>query len=595
MSHCFFLGIASLAFSQLVQEAETESLPPDQQAQFIESKLGLLDERLKEVKKEQGSNQFSANRSSANGDLKQLVSAYGANDSKSISIRNQLDVADRNWKVRSEEIAQGISSVDSRLNEATLIFDDLKENFAGRLEEAAPALRVLQENLMRTETEVDALTNFPEMRYLRPFNLIPIFRLRVTYSLFEQFLQHLKLATVEVLTHPKSQQVANVIKAKEAVALGSSGRFSPSINTDAGFVQVRSEQNNGYESSEIIDRLKTELATSKSVQSELSADTADMQGDLRKAYREIVSLQNNLKETQMLARSLEESKNSLWATENGQVPTARSVSGKINKLEQDLQLAREDLRSSRQTLLVEQERSNAMIRSVTNELERTRSDLDAARTATMSSGSDSIRLASLERELNEARRALQMAQMAPMDSTQESYLTLQNELRKSLGEITRMQIELNEKDELEAQLVKLKSSMEGFGDSPNRNNSSEYVNKLLIDLNAAKREVEKAKSLNRAGRQDLVERVASLEDELKISNLKLKKTQTEFEASQEKIARREFEYATTIQRLEEDAQVAQDSLRDASLGKLPAIPFVDEMERNLADSEARIKTLSRPF
>ena len=78
------------------------------------------------------------------------------------------------------------------------------------------------------------------------------------------------------------------------------------------------------------------------------------------------------------------------------------------------------------------------------------------RTATMSSGSDSIRLASLERELNEARRALQMAQMAPMDSTQESYLTLQNELRKSLGEITRMQIELNEKDELEAQLVKLR-------------------------------------------------------------------------------------------------------------------------------------------
>ena len=591
----FLLGIASLAFSQLVQEAETESLPPDQQAQYIESKLGLLDERLKEVKKEQGSNQFSANRSSANGDLKQLVSAYGANDSKSISIRNQLDVADRNWKVRSEEIAQGISSVDSRLNEATLIFDDLKENFAGRLEEAAPALRVLQENLMRTETEVDALTNLSRNAVSEAIQSYSNIQAESNLLAIRAVPTAPKTSNGGSAYSPKAQQVANVIKAKEAVALGSSGRFSPSINTDAGFVQVRSEQNNGYESSEIIDRLKTELATSKSVQSELSADTADMQGDLRKAYREIVSLQNNLKETQMLARSLEESKNSLWATENGQVPTARSVSGKINKLEQDLQLAREDLRSSRQTLLVEQERSNAMIRSVTNELERTRSDLDAARTATMSSGSDSIRLASLERELNEARRALQMAQMAPMDSTQESYLTLQNELRKSLGEITRMQIELNEKDELEAQLVKLKSSMEGFGDSPNRNNSSEYVNKLLIDLNAAKREVEKAKSLNRAGRQDLVERVASLEDELKISNLKLKKTQTEFEASQEKIARREFEYATTIQRLEEDAQVAQDSLRDASLGKLPAIPFVDEMERNLADSEARIKTLSNRF
>ena len=56
-----------------------------------------------------------------------------------------------------------------------------------------------------------------------------------------------------------------------------------------------------------------------------------------------------------------------------------------------------------------------------------------------------------------------------------------------------------------------------------------------------------------------------------------------------KDCRREFEYATTIQRLEEDAQDRSEFLRDASLGKLPAIPFVDEMERNLADSEARIK------
>ena len=86
-----------------------------------------------------------------------------------------------------------------------------------------------------------------------------------------------------------------------------------------------------------------------------------------------------------------------------------------------------------------------------------------------------------------------------------------------------------------------------------------------------------------------------MENELKVSNIILKKTQAEFDASQEKIARREFEYASTIQRLEEDAQLAQDSLRDASLGKLPAIPFVDEMERNLADSEARIQTLSSRF
>ena len=70
-------------------------------------------------------------------------------------------------------------------------------------------------------------------------------------------------------------------------------------------------------SSEVIDRLKNELATSKSIQSELSADTAGLQGDLRKAYREIVTLQASLKESQMLVDELETTRESLWKTEDG--------------------------------------------------------------------------------------------------------------------------------------------------------------------------------------------------------------------------------------------------------------------------------------
>ncbi len=591
----FFLGIASLAFSQLVQEAEIESLPPDQQVQFIESQLKDLNSRLKVVQNGQGGDSFVLKRQSSIGNLDQLVSVYGKEDSNALSIQEMINQADQTWKSRSSEIKQGVSSVGSRLSEANLILDDLRENFAGRLDEASPALNVLRENLIRTETEVDALSKLSKNA---------ITDASKAFTIIQNESNRLAIKAVPTVPtgsppstsySPKVNQVANVINAKEAVPLGGTSRFSASINTDAGFVQARGDEKGNGESSQIINRLKSELAVSKSVQNELSADTSDLQGDLRKAYREIVSLQANLKETQMLARELEQSKNSLWQNESGARPTAQSVSGKITRLENDLQLAREDLRSSRQTLLLEQERSNSMLRSVTNELERTRKDLDSARTATTTSKADSMRLASLERELNQARRALQMAQMAPMDSTKESYLTLQDELRKALGEITRMQVELNEKDELEAQLVKLRSSMEDFGDSPSRSASPEYVNKLLIDLNAAKSEVEKAKSLNRAGRQDLVERVASLENELKISSIALKKTQAEFDASQEKIARREFEYASTIQRLEEDAQMAQNSLRDASLGKLPAIPFVDEMERNLADSEARIQTLSARF
>ncbi|MEJ6522833.1 MAG: hypothetical protein QNL65_01545, partial [Opitutales bacterium] len=70
----FFLGIASLAFSQLVQETKVESLPPDQQVQFIESKLKDLGKRLNAVQQDQGRDQFGSIRRSATGDLNQLVS-----------------------------------------------------------------------------------------------------------------------------------------------------------------------------------------------------------------------------------------------------------------------------------------------------------------------------------------------------------------------------------------------------------------------------------------------------------------------------------------------------------------------------------------
>ena len=44
--------------------------------------------------------------------------------------------------------------------------------------------------------------------------------------------------------------------------------------------------------------------------------------------------------------------------------------------------------------------------------------------------------------------------------------------------------------------------------------------------------------------------------------------------------------------MEEDATVGSEALSKASLGQLPAIPFVNEMEENLADSEVRMQALA---
>ena len=138
-----------------------------------------------------------------------------------------------------------------------------------------------------------------------------------------------------------------------------SNRFTPSIETNAGSVRLKNEPVVGDDPSDVITRLKTELATSKSVQSELSADTADMQSDLRKAYREIALLRSRLGESEQLSNELQRSRDTLWQAGEGNLPTVQNVSDKISKLEKDLQIAQEDLRNSKKALLVEQERSTA--------------------------------------------------------------------------------------------------------------------------------------------------------------------------------------------------------------------------------------------
>ena len=126
-------------------------------------------------------------------------------------------------------------------------------------------------------------------------------------------------------------------------------------------------------------------------------------------------------------------------------------------------------------------------------------------------------------------------------------------------------------------------------------NSNGLVEKLLIDLNSAKKELVDALAENREVRKNLNSKIASLEDELKSTNLELIKTVRGYDEAKLEMTKREFEFADTIKKLEEEAQVAQNALSQASLGKLPAIPFIEEMERNLVDSEKRIEALSVKF
>ena len=74
LANLFFLGLASLAFSQLVQDTKIESLPPDQQIQFIDSKLKDLGKRIELVVNNQNNAPFALKKRSAIGNLNQLIS-----------------------------------------------------------------------------------------------------------------------------------------------------------------------------------------------------------------------------------------------------------------------------------------------------------------------------------------------------------------------------------------------------------------------------------------------------------------------------------------------------------------------------------------
>ena len=243
-----------------------------------------------------------------------------------------------------------------------------------------------------------------------------------------------------------------------------------------------------------------------------------------------------------MVAALERSKNALNSNSvSGQGVSAKSISDQINRLERELDNARSDLRQSRQSLLMEQERSNSYIRSITTELERTRRELDLARSSAANAGVDSARLMALERELSQTKNALRMAQSAPKEASERDFLDLQDELRKALGEIARMQVEIGEKEDLESQLLQLKSSLEDAAGSSTRSASPAYVNKLLLDLNAAKKEVVKAKEENRLERNSLAQKVQELEDQLKSSNLQLVETKKQFDETQKQMAKREFD------------------------------------------------------
>ena len=586
----FFLGLVTLAFSQLENGESIKDLSADQLVGAISSSFSNADAALDNLKRD-SKDQMKTELSQVEARIKEA----DLNKKEQATLLDHLNDLKNRFQKRSKSMALSLQQTNERIISAKEIFRDLQDNFAGRMEETRPALLALHDNLSGSLVELEAMSTMSS-GLSKDFSYeISALSIQIDEQLATIALAPPVKSTRQTPTTSLGRKISSIIQAREALPLRNSNVENDNINLTSSPQFGKLSTPNIADEDDIISKLRKELNDSKDFQTELSADSSELKSDLRKAYREIVSLQTNLKESKMIVEELENSKRSLYNTSDGGPATAQTVSREINRLERDLEQARDDLRQSRQSLLLEQQRSNAMISSVTTELDRTRRELDYARQMAHNNSANFERLSFLERELAQAKRALESVQTEPVEPGSEDFVNLQDELRKSLGEIARMQIELSEKNKLQDELLRLKSMMEQVEDTPSRSASPVFVNKLLVELNAANDEIERLQNGNIDERDGLSADVISLQDQLRTTQSELDKIRQEFANTKEDIATREFEFASTIKKLEEEAQKAESVLQQAAEGRLPVVPFVTEMEENLASSESRIRLLSDQF
>ena len=93
----FFIGVVSLAFSQLVQDEKSQSLSPEDKIDLISGKIATLKDRLNEVSKDQSGYRFDLTKRSATGNLRQLLSTADRSDEEILFIQRKLLNTNEQW------------------------------------------------------------------------------------------------------------------------------------------------------------------------------------------------------------------------------------------------------------------------------------------------------------------------------------------------------------------------------------------------------------------------------------------------------------------------------------------------------------------
>jgi len=109
----FFIGLVSLAFSQLVQN-ESNSATPEDRIESISNKISELKKRLSDVRIDQSGSQFDLTKRSATGNLRQLSNSADKRPEIE-SLSKKLVKTDKQWRNRRNEIQNATATGQERL------------------------------------------------------------------------------------------------------------------------------------------------------------------------------------------------------------------------------------------------------------------------------------------------------------------------------------------------------------------------------------------------------------------------------------------------------------------------------------------------
>ncbi|HAD21838.1 MAG TPA: hypothetical protein DCF87_06965, partial [Opitutae bacterium] len=453
------------------------------------------------------------------------------------SLLNFEDLPVQNkWNTRSSEIVKSVKSIASEISETKEIFHDLRDSSGGNLGDAMPAFKSVYKKMRQLDSELVANEKLLEVAL-------------EDYADFEKKINP-PTQQNDFAQLPKSSasqsRIADVINATEAIALTPSSKYSPA--------------------------------------------TQKLQGDMQRARSNIQGLAKNLNETESLTDNLERDNQFLTESINAGDSGVEVVRSAFTRLRSDLRKSRSELSDTKRKMVEEQGKSTALINSITQELERSRNELQSTQDLAQKAQEDRKKLDSIESRLKVMQNKINAVDSSKGQISDGSVLS---DLPVSMDAVLADLQDLKTGAPLGTTVARVVSPE--TSQVPSGKGKNELVNKLLVDLSNAQKEADAAKSKNIEQRNSLNTKIALLEDKLKATNLELSNASKNFQDLNEEMAKREFDFASTIRQLEEEAQVAQKALEDASRGKLPAVPFIEEMERNLADSEKRVLDLSKKF